>query len=232
MGNQRFEITNIFKNKNTLVKSMVASIIEELKDIVIKKEGATMLLSGGNTPGPLYKLLDEECDFLEKIKIGLVDERYVPISSEYSNEKYIKNCFSKHPEAFYQITGMVIDSEDEKKNIDHVNSKYQDFINQTDIVILGMGTDGHIASIFPEDKESLRALLTSEKTILKTKAPSKPSHRITCSMKMITEATSIYMLFHGNEKRKVLHDKTKSLPVHNLLEKRKDVKLFYLEDDK
>ena len=232
MGNQRFEITNIFFDKNILFRSMVESIIEELKDVIIRRGEATMLLSGDSTPGPLYKLLDEECAFLEKIKIGLVDERYVPVSSEFSNEKYIKNCFSKHPEAFYQITGMVIDSEDEKKNIDHVNSKYQDFLNQTDIVILGMGTDGHIASIFPEDKESLRALLTSEKTILKTKAPSKPSHRITCSMKMITEATSIYMLFHGNEKRKVLHDKTQSLPIHDLLEKRKDVKIFYLDDDK
>ena len=84
---------------------MVESIIEELKDVIIRKGGATMLLSGGSTPGPLYKLLDEECAFLEKIKIGLVDERYVPVSSEFSNEKYIKNCFSKHPEAFYQITG-------------------------------------------------------------------------------------------------------------------------------
>ena len=40
------------------------------------------------------------------------------------------------------------------------------------------------------------------------------------------------MLFHGNEKRKVLHDKTQSLPIHDLLEKRKDVKIFYLDDDK
>jgi len=222
----------MFFDKNILFTSMAESIIEELKDVINRKGGATMLLSGGSTPGPLYKLLDEKCDFLEKIKIGLVDERYVPVSSEFSNEKYIKNCFSKHPEAFYQITGMVIDSEDEKKNIELVTSKYQDFLNQTDIVILGMGKDGHIASIFPGDKESLIALSSSEKAILKTIAPSEPSHRITCSMKMITDATIIYMLFHGNEKRKVLNDKTKSLPIHDLLEKRKDVKLFYLEDDK
>ena len=81
MGNQRFEITNIFFDKNILFRSMVESIIEELKDEIIKKGEATMLLSGGSTPGPLYKLLDEECAFLEKIKIGLVDERYVPVSS-------------------------------------------------------------------------------------------------------------------------------------------------------
>ena len=83
---------------------MVADIIEELNDIIIRKGGATMLLSGGSTPGPLYKLLDKQCSFLEKVKIGLVDERYVPVSSEFSNEQYIKNCFSKHPETFYQIT--------------------------------------------------------------------------------------------------------------------------------
>jgi len=162
----------------------------------------------------------------------LVDERYVPVSSEFSNEQYIKNCFLKHPETFYQITGMVMDSEDEKRNLEQVRIEYQDFVNQTDIIILGMGTDGHIASIFPRDEESLIALSTNEKEILKTTAPSEPSHRITCSMKMITEATSIYMLFHGNEKRKVLHDETESLPIHDLLEKRKDVKLFYLDDDK
>ena len=232
MGNQRVEITNLFHDNNVLIKAMVASIIEELKGVIIRKGSATMLLSGGSTPGPLYKLLDDQCDFLGKVKIGLVDERYVPVSSEFSNEQYIKNCFSKHPETFYQIAGMVMDSEDEKRNLEQVRIKYQDFVNQTDIIILGMGTDGHIASIFPGDKESLIALSTGEKAILKTIAPSEPSHRITCSMKMITDATSIYLLFHGNEKRKVLHDENKSLPIHDLLEKRKDVKLFYLDDDK
>ena len=122
MGNQGIDITHSFRHENELNKAMVKSIIHELKNAIIDKGSASLLLSGGNTPGPLYRLLDKECEFLNKIKFGLVDERYVPLTSKFSNEKYIRNCFSRYPSTYYQIIGMVTDPNDYKWNLEHAQS--------------------------------------------------------------------------------------------------------------
>ena len=223
-------MTDVFENKETLTKAMVSSILDSLQSAIQKNGTANILLSGGSTPGPLYRLLDQECTFLDKVTIGLLDERYVDITSDSSNEKYITSCFTKYPEDYYKIKGMVYDVSDEKQNLEAVKSHYQSFIEHTDVVILGMGPDGHTASIFPNDTESEVARKTDDKDVYSTKAPSEPTNRITCSLEMITSATTVYLLFYGKEKWDVLHTVEKSLPIHDVFRKR-DVKLYCLDHD-
>lgn len=220
-----------FKNKKELSKALVDSILADLSEAVESHGTANVLLSGGSTPGPIYQLLDETCDFTEKLHIGLVDERYVPNTSDFSNEKYIRNCFSKHPKEQYRISGMVYDSNDEKQNLDAVKTAYSEFKEHTDVIVLGMGADGHTASIFPNDPESEVARTSPEKEIFSTKAPSDPTHRITCSMELIANAKSIYVLFYGAKKSEVFHNQSLALPIHEVLRRRTDVKLFYLAND-
>jgi 6-phosphogluconolactonase len=124
---------------------------------------------------------------------------------------------------------MVQSPMDETKNLDQLKASYRDFMNRTDVVILGMGPDGHTASIFPNDKQSNEVLSSNENNVFSTRAPNHPERRITCSLDMITDATSIYLIISGNEKRKVLEDDALALPIHEVLGKRNDVKLYFLE---
>ena len=123
---------------------------------------------------------------------------------------------------------MVHDIEDEVNNIELVKTKYQDFIERTDVVILGMGPDGHTASIFPNDLQSDKVLSSNEKSVFSTKAPNHPEQRITCSLEMITNASSIYLIISGDEKLKVLKSNDLSLPIHVVLKKRNDIKIYFL----
>jgi 6-phosphogluconolactonase len=225
MATERYVMTDVFENKETLIKAMVSSILDSLQSAIQKNGTANILLSGGSTPGPLYRLLDQECDFLDKVTIGLLDERYVDVTSESSNEKYIRSCFTKYPEDYYTFKGMVYDTSDEKRNLEIVRTQYEDFIEHTDVVILGMGPDGHTASIFPNDPESEIARTTTDKELYSTKAPSDPTNRITCSLEMITSATTVYLLFYGKEKWDVLNNVEKSFPIHDVFRKR-DVKII------
>lgn len=222
---------HVFRSNDELSKAMVKEILSDLTKAVEQFGKANLLLSGGSTPGPVYKLLDRECAFTEKINIGLIDERYVPVTSEYSNEKYIRSCFTSRSEASINIKGMVFTSEGETQNLQVARTEYKEFIEHTDIVILGMGLDGHTASIFPNDPDSDIARTTQKKEIFSTKAPSKPFERITCSLEMILSAKTIYILFFGSEKQKVLQDEKRALPIHEVLQRRKDVKLYYLDND-
>jgi 6-phosphogluconolactonase len=219
---------NVFQKEGKLIDAVVGSLISDLEQSIQSYGTANLLLSGGSTPGPIYKALDQKCAFLKDLKIGLVDERFVAPNIEFSNERLIKSCFTKLPSERYEIEGMVHDIEDEVNNIELLKTKYHDFIERTDVVILGMGPDGHTASIFPNDLQSDKVLSSNEKSVFSTKAPNHPVQRITCSLEMITNASSIYLIISGDEKLNVLKSNDLSLPIHVVLKKRNDIKIYFL----
>ena len=228
MANEINMEVNKFQDEDRLIDSIVDTLISELEQSVHTNGTANILLSGGSTPGPIYRALDKICAFPKHLKIGLVDERFVASNSEFSNESLIKSCFTKLPSELYDICGMVYDIKDEGNNIELLKANYQDFINRTDIVILGMGLDGHTASIFPNDPQSNEVLSSNEKSIFSTKAPNYPNKRITCSLDMITSASSIYLIISGNEKLNILENNELSLPIHDVLKKRNDINIYFL----
>lgn len=219
----------VFSSKEEWRNSIVQALLSDLDIAIRADQTANVLLSGGSTPGPVYKLLDEKCDFLKNVQFGLVDERFVPISSEFSNESLIRSCFSTHPQKEYNIEGMVFDSTDEEANLEILEEKYAPFTKRTNIAIMGMGSDGHTASIFPEDPASDKALEQDFSAMLATRAPSEPKKRITCNMNMIAKSNKIYLLISGEEKWGVLNDTGRKLPIHHLLALRPDTKIYYLK---
>ena len=119
----------------------------------------------------LYSLLSEETIEWEKVKIGLVDERFVPKENLFNNETQIKNNLLKNSAKFATIFGMVYNYENEMLNLKMVNQQYKTFFERIDFTILGMGEDGHTASLFPGDKESEELMNTSNIGIFSTKSP-------------------------------------------------------------
>jgi len=218
----------IASSKKELVEAVVQELLSQLSASIEEFGCANILLSGGSTPGPVYKSLDENCTFLDKLNIGLVDERFVKTSSEHSNDRLIRNCFSAHKKNQARIDGMIYNSDDKNENLNLLLIKYKHFIERTDIVVLGMGKDGHIASIFPNDPDSMNALSASQ-PFLNTIAPSFPGERISCSMHLICKSKSILLIITGKEKRNILMNNELNLPIHELLKLRQDIKIFYLE---
>jgi len=109
---------------------------------------ATVGLSGGSTPKPIYTMLAiNKYISWEKVQFFLTDERYIPANHEDSNQKMIRETLltreAKDAEFFAPKTELLL-----SKCVEDYASTMKSFTHP-DLVILGMGDDGHIASLFP-----------------------------------------------------------------------------------
>lgn len=217
---------NVFKTKTEAVKALGHEIISNLEEANDSYGYSTILLSGGGTPGPLYQYLNRNYSDFDKTTVGLVDERFVEHDSEFSNERLVREFI---PNA-NRLIGMVHDIDNYSENITTSRMKNEIFKDRTDVVILGMGTDGHTASLFPNDPSSQQILESNEIDLFNTNAPGIPTRRITCSKKMLLNAKHVYLLIFGKEKLEILKDSSKELPIHAFLRERNDIEVYYAED--
>ena len=217
-----------FENKKNLESSLLLKISTCISDAIKKYGDARFLLSGGSTPMNLYSLLSEETIEWEKVKIGLVDERFVPKENLFNNETQIKNNLLKNSAKFATIFGMVYNYENEILNLKMVNQQYKIFFERIDFTILGMGEDGHTASLFPGDKESEELMNTSNIGIFSTKSPSFPYNRITCSKELIANSNYIALFISGETKFNVLKNSIETqVPISYFVKNSKNMEIYY-----
>ena len=217
-----------FENKKDLESTLLLKISICISDAIKKYGDARFLLSGGSTPMNLYSLLSEETIVCEKVKIGLVDERFVPIENLFNNETQIKNNLLKNSAKFATIFGMVYNYENEMLNLKMVNQQYKTFFERIDFTILGMGEDGHTASLFPGDKESEELMNTSNIGIFSTKSPSFPYNRITCSKELIAKSNYIALFISGETKFNVLKNSIETQqPISYFVKNSKNMEIYY-----
>jgi 6-phosphogluconolactonase len=194
--------TKHFKQIEELENALLDAILTKI-DLSIEEHGdARILLSGGNTPKALYKKLAASKLKWSKVLIGLVDDRNVEYSSEYSNERMIKEIFKSNGENSPKIVGLVND----QSNLDDIKELYLPFYERVDYTILGMGQDGHTASLFPNDLPSEASLRNLEKDIIFTNAPSFPNERISCSRGLLISSEIIGLMIIGEQKLEVLNN--------------------------
>lgn len=159
-------------------------------------------LSGGRTPKHLYELLAEENLPWDKITFILLDERYVPVTDPESNLGMIQTAL------FDKTSGAKILSFDTTKPApDAAVAMARELISLTDLrqplfdlLILGAGKDGHIASLFEEDK----ALECREYAYVAHAVGYPTETRLTACLFALESSAHALLLLQGEEKRPVL----------------------------
>jgi 6-phosphogluconolactonase len=211
-----------YDNSEILEKELALKITRILEENISENGFAQLLVSGGSTPINLFKALSQINIAWDKVTIGLIDERFVSQESEFSNESLVKTHLIQKFAASANLIGMVFNPENETNNLDICIQKNEGFLSKKIAVsILGMGEDGHTASLFPGDIASEKNLEDSDfKGILLTNAPNHPTNRITFSKNLILSSEYIFLLLIGNSKMKVLEKaKERNYPISKFMDK-------------
>lgn len=204
-----------FKTTDSLEKELLNSIETNIRISLKENNEALILLSGGSTPLSLYKKFKEikKIDW-SKIKFGLVDERWVNNSSKDSNFYNISEALGGQIIEKSTFIPLVYDELNEKKNISQAKKANIEFLGKKTIVILGMGTDGHTASLFPDNSKTEIAISQLTPNILDNIAPVSPKNRITHNLKSIFNSKKVILYIKGQEKKDVLEkSKIDLLPI-------------------
>ncbi len=203
-------------SKEELEDALLQDIKFIVSEDIIKFGKAKILLSGGSTPSGLYRKLSSTQLDWSKVIVGLVDERFVKNSSDFSNEKLVKTCFLINEAKNATFIPMIFSADNEALNLLRTNESYAVF-NDASVIILGMGEDGHTASLFPNDSDSSKAM-DSEQNIFFTNSPSNPTRRITCTPKLLLSSKNIFLMLTGENKKEVLFSAAKNkLPISHFI---------------
>lgn len=203
-----------FENLEELNICAAEKFAEIAKNSIAERGHFTVALSGGSTPKKLFSLLTQEpfrsrIDW-QKIKFFFGDERNVPIDSEESNFRMAnESLFSKievpaeNIHRFLTEKGepKVIAKEMEKEIREVFDLKENEF-PRFDLIFLGMGADGHTASLFPETQ----ALKEDKRIVVEDYVPKFETFRFTFTFSTINNARNIIFLVSGQEKKETLRE--------------------------
>jgi len=167
----------------------------------------SIALAGGSTPQPLYSALKDAQTDWHKWHIFFGDERFVPPSDPQSNQKMVREAWLNHvpiPES--QIYPMPTEQGDPQRCAEiYADRLYQFFqlnsaqaLPQFDLVLLGMGEDGHTASLFPYTP----ALEVQNALVTVGNKDGQP--RLTLTLPVINNAKQIIFLVEGQNKARTL----------------------------
>ena len=211
------------KKKNE--KSLINDFIEVLKKDILKKrkreERLSFVLTGGSSPTKLYKALAKAEINWSNVDLFWGDERFVSKSSKYSNYKLVYDLLIKkikinNNNLFSFKTNNIGIEKSALKYENDVKRYFNKKKIRFDIFLLGMGNDGHIASIFPYSDELKQKFLI--KPIFR-----KDFKRLTFGLNIINNSNKIFLWLNTNKKTLIfnkLKNKGKKIPVNNL-DKRK-----------
>lgn len=194
-----------FDNATELNQVFSQEIADKLQAGIEQNGTATLLVSGGNTPKPMFEMLSKKDIDWQNVNIALVDDRWVELDDAASNEAMVNSALLINKANAANFVGMKTEHNNAFDAVDAVTKKFTSFNKPFDVVILGMGEDGHTASIFPCCAQ-LDEALTTDADIMATEPTTAPHQRMTFTKSALLNSKQLYLHLVGESKETVLQD--------------------------
>lgn len=181
-----------------------------LESAIKERGSAGLLVSGGSSPKPVYEALSQMDLEWDKVTVSLVDERWVQEGSDGSNADFIKSTLLQNKARTARFVSLVNGAPTAKTGASDIQDRFDTaFSAPIDVCIMGMGTDGHTASWFPNSPTLAAALdIEAEAGLLWQDASGQAggsgfADRITVNLPLVMQARHIYLLIPGQKKHSV-----------------------------
>lgn len=200
----------LFENRQEMIDALQAVCVTALNEAIEDRGEASFMVSGGSTPEPLYKSLSNVDLDWASVYVALVDERWVDFDHDKSNEAFTVKHLIQNKAAVANLVGMKNTAATAEEGLADCEAAYQQLAQPFDITILGMGSDGHTASLFPHAK-GLDAALNPVSNELcaaiianQSEVTGAITERMTLTLAGLLRSKSLLLLITGDEKLAVL----------------------------
>lgn len=208
-----------FVSPGQAAAALAARVAHDLEQAVAARGRASLAVPGGTTPEPFLRLLGYRNLDWRRVGVTLTDERWVPEENERSNARLVATTLGAHrrPYRWFPLYRAGITADRAVARVEHESGSLG---WPLDVVVLGMGEDGHVASLFPGSETGFES--AGQRRFVAVQGPGGES-RISLTLTALREARSLYLLFHGSHKLAVLRNASQErLPVARVLEARRD----------
>ncbi|MER2492961.1 6-phosphogluconolactonase [Catenovulum sediminis] len=192
-----------FNSSNDLNENFAERVAGLLSAAIEKNGRASLVVSGGRTPLPFFQKLSQADIAWNKVAITLADERWVDKNHEASNTALVLNNLIQNKAADATFVELKTSEESAFGAEPSVEANLQKLSFPIDVLILGMGEDGHTASLFP-CSEQIQQGLTSEEVCIAVQPTTAPHERMSLTLKSLLNSQQIFVHLVGESKKAVL----------------------------
>ena len=219
MATERF-----FEHRADLTAALAAEIARRLTAGVAEHGAASLVATGGSTPAPLYQALRQIPAPWDRVTVTLSDERWVGLDDPASNEAMVRRSLLQDHAAPARLVGLKTDAPSPALALAALEPALAALPHPFDVLVLGMGEDGHVASLFPHAAELETALDAARPQL--ACAVNRPdaagaADRVSLTLRALLDARWIAILILGQAKldayRRVAGEEVAAAPVQAIL---------------
>ena len=187
-----------FHNKKSLFEELKYEILDIAKKSITEKGHFSIVLTGGKSILYLYKKLSDADSNFDKWHVYLSDERFLPKDHQERNDRIISKIWLNNN----RIPKKNIHFIQAELGLDKARKKYEeklDMVGTFDIVLLSIGDDGHISSLFPGHIYN-----NFQSVVIEKNSPKPPKERISISYQRLNNTKNLFKVIIGESKRPIV----------------------------
>jgi 6-phosphogluconolactonase len=190
-----------FPDRQALAAALAGEIKVDLEEAIAARGAGSLVVSGGRTPALMFKRLAAEKLDWTRTWVTLADERWVETTADASNERFVRENLLVGAAAAAHFVGLKNPAPTPEAGADWATRALTRVPHPFDVVVLGMGDDGHTASLFPGSMALARALDPATPAgCVAINALVAPHARVSLNLSALLDARRIVVHIEGDAK--------------------------------
>lgn len=182
-------------------EALALDVASRLWAAIAARKQASLVVSGGKSPLPFFAALRTQALDWSKVWITLADERWVDPASPDSNEALVREHLLRDNAAAARFVGLKTPGQTPEEGLAAANEAFVQLPKPFDAVVLGMGADGHTASLFPAMPGLMDALRPEEPpAVVVGVAPNSPEARVSLNLPALLSSRQLFLPIQGSTK--------------------------------